>query len=62
MHLDFLTPDVFNAIIIINIVVGLVIAGRRFRSDISGPLPDDAPQSARDAFDAGQTSRSPSVD
>lgn len=62
MVLDFLTPDVFNAIIILNIVVGLVIAVRRFRSDIAAPLPDDAPQSARDAFDAGQTSRSTSVD
>lgn len=60
MYLDFFTPDVFNAIISINIVVGLVIAGRRFRRDITVPPPDDAPQSAHDAFNAGQTSRSPS--
>ena len=55
---------IFNAeeFIAINIVLGLVIAWRRFRRDISGPLPDDAPQSARDAFNAEQTSRSRSID
>ncbi len=62
MFLDFLTPDLFNAIIVINIVLGLVIAGRRFRRDISSPLPDDVPQSAQDAFNAGRSSRSPFID
>ncbi|MDE2638640.1 MAG: hypothetical protein OXI30_19920 [Chloroflexota bacterium] len=62
MFLEFPTPDVFNAIIVVNIVLGLAIAGRRFRRDISSPLPDDAPQSAQDAFNAGQSSRSPFID
>ena len=62
MFLDFLTPDLFNAIIVINIVLGLAIAGRRFRRDIGGPLTRDAPQSAQDAFNTGQSSRSPFID
>lgn len=62
MYFEFLTPDVFNAIIIINIVIGLLIAGRRFRKDITGPPPDDAPQSAHDAFNAGLSSCPPSID
>ena len=56
MTLDFLKPEVFDAIIILNIVAGLLVAGRRFRNDIRGPLPEDAPQSARDAMETGNAS------
>ena len=59
MNLDFLTPDVFDALIIVNIVVGVVLAWRRFRRDINGPLPDDVPPSARDAFEPSQASAPP---
>lgn len=46
--MDFLTPEVFDALIITNIVVGVLIAGRKFYKDIRGPLPDDAPQWLRE--------------
>lgn len=62
MYLEFLTPDVFDAIIIINIVLGLMIAARRFRKDITGPLPEDAPPSARDAYESSLSLPSPSSD
>ncbi len=45
--MDRLTPEFFDILIILNIVVGLVIAGRRFRADIRGPMPDEAPDWAR---------------
>lgn len=44
MVLDFLQPEVFDALIIINIILGLLVAGRRFRQDLRGPLPADAPE------------------
>jgi len=52
VNLEFLTPEVFDAIIIVNIVVGVALAWRRFRRDITGPLPDDAPPSAREQFES----------
>ncbi|MCY3832269.1 MAG: hypothetical protein OXG85_04580 [Chloroflexi bacterium] len=52
MNLNLLTPEVFDAIIIVNIMVGAALAWRRFRRDISAPLPDDAPPSARERFDS----------
>ena len=42
--MDFLTPEVFDALIIANIVIGVLIAGRKFYKDVTGPLPDDAPR------------------
>lgn len=51
-------PEVFDAIIIVNIALGLLIAGRRFRRDIRGPLPEDAPHSFRDTMDFDATSAS----
>ena len=45
--MDRLTPEFFDILIILNIVVGLVIAGRRFLVDIRGPVPDEAPDWAR---------------
>ena len=34
MYLEFLKPEVFDAIIVINIVLGLLLAARRFHKDI----------------------------
>lgn len=50
--MDFLTPEFFDLLVIVNIVIGVVIAGRRFHKDIRGPLPDDAPNWARSAHDS----------
>ncbi len=58
MFIEFLSPEVFDAIIIINIIVGLIIAGRRFRKDLSGPIPDDAPEWARAAYPPAQADAS----
>ncbi len=52
MSLEFLTPEIFDAIIIINIIVGVLIAARRFRRDVTGPLPEDAPPAARERFES----------
>ena len=53
--LDFLTPEVFDALIIVNLAVGLFLAGRRFRKDLKGPLPEDAPPSVRAAYPAAES-------
>ncbi len=37
--MDFLTREVFDLLIIANIVVGLLLAGRRFYQDIRRPPP-----------------------
>ncbi len=58
MFIEFLSPEVFDAIIIINIIVGLIIAGRRFRKDLSGPIPDDAAEWARAAYPSAQADAS----
>ena len=47
--MDSLTPEFFDFLVIVNIVIGVIIAGRRFLKDIRGPLPDDAPDWARAA-------------
>ena len=47
MFFDFLSPQVFDALIAINIAVGVILAGRRFIRDLGRPLPDDAPAWAR---------------
>lgn len=62
MYLEFLKPEVFDALIIINIVLGLLIAARRFRRDISGPMPVDAPASAHDAYESSLSPSAPSSD
>ncbi len=41
--IDSLTPEIFDALIVVNIVLGFFLAGRRFLKDISRPLADDAP-------------------
>lgn len=41
MPLSFLTRDVFDLLIIVVIIIGLVLAALRFRADMTRPLPDD---------------------
>jgi hypothetical protein len=45
--IESLIPEAFDALVIINIIFGLLIAGWRFRRDIRGPTPEDAPIWAR---------------
>ena len=47
MFIEFLTPEVFDAIVILNIVLGLAVAAWRFKRDLARPLPADAPDWAR---------------
>ena len=47
MFLEFMTPEVFDALVIASVAIGLALAWRRFRSDLRKPLPDDAPEWAR---------------
>lgn len=60
MFIDFLTPEVFDAVVIANIAIGLLIAGRRFARDLRRPLPDDAPDWARARLDETNSSASAS--
>ncbi len=60
MFIDFLTPEVFDAIIITNILVGLLIASWRFKRDLDRPLPDDAPEWALARYEGSITSSSSS--
>ena len=61
MYIEFLTPDVFDALVIVSLIVGAAIAGRRFFKDIRKPLPDDAPDWARSDSDSS-TERSSADD
>ena len=45
--IESLTPEVFDALVIVNVLIGVFLAGRRFLKDVRGPLPDDAPDWAR---------------
>ena len=47
MSLSFLTPGVFDALVLFVIIVGAILAARRIRSDFrKGPrFPDDQNQS-----------------
>ena len=56
--IDVLTPEIFDILIIGNLVVAVLLAGRRFFNDIRGPLPDDAPKWARASYQPSQTSSS----
>ncbi len=51
-EMDFMTPAAFDILVIVNIAVGAVIAGRRLVKDIRGPLPDDAPAWAHETYDS----------
>lgn len=37
--MSFMTPEMFNILIIMNIIVGLILAGLRFRQDMTRRLP-----------------------
>ena len=54
--MNFLTPQFFNILVIANIIVGVTLAGRKFYKDITGPLPDDAPDWAREQSESNQPS------
>lgn len=47
MFLEFMTPEVFDALVIASVAISLALAWRRFRVDLRRPLPDDAPDWAR---------------
>lgn len=49
-------PEVFDALVIASIALGLAIAGRRFRLDLRKPLPEDAPEWARRRYEAWRAS------
>lgn len=44
MHFDFLTPQVFDLLIVVVIIFGLALAGVRLYADFTRPLP---PQHSR---------------
>ncbi|MYD10121.1 MAG: hypothetical protein F4X02_08760 [Chloroflexi bacterium] len=56
MFLEFMTPEAFDALVIASVVIGLAIAGRRFRLDLRKPLPEDAPEWARRRYDSSRAS------
>lgn len=41
MNLDFMTREVFDALIIAVIIIGLALAAVRLYDDFTRPLPDD---------------------
>ena len=57
--IEALTPEVFDALIGVNLVIGVFLAGRRFVRDIRSPLPDDAPDWARGVCDTAQAKSRP---
>ena len=58
--MDSLTPEIFDLLVMVNIVIGVIIAGRRFLKDVRGPLPDDAPDWARASTHSATTRQSSS--
>lgn len=48
--MDFLTPQVFDVLIIANIAVGLTLAARKFYRNVTGPLPEEAPEWAHEKY------------
>ncbi len=53
--MESLTPEIFDLLVIINIILGVIIAGRRFLRDVRGPLPDDAPDWVRASYHSTTT-------
>ncbi len=49
--IDWLTPQVFDLLVMANIALGLALAARRFARDLRLPLPDDAPVWARERYE-----------
>ncbi len=39
MHIDFLTPQVFDLLIVVVIILGLALAAVRLYADLTRPLP-----------------------
>ena len=60
--MDFMTPAAFDILVISNIAVGVVLAGRRLMKDIRAPLPDEAPDWARAAYDSSSKAASSPAD
>jgi hypothetical protein len=58
--MESLTPEIFDLLVIINIVIGVSWAGRRFIRDLRGPLHEDAPDWARAAQQTPAAGRAPS--
>lgn len=58
MFLEFMTPEVFDALVIASVAIGLAIAWRRFRKDLRRPLPDDVPEWARTRYESSRASSS----
>jgi len=48
VDLSFLTPEVFNTIIMVNLIVGVVLVVWRFAADMRRPLDQEKPQSTAD--------------
>ncbi len=53
-----LGPEFFDAMVIVNVVIGLAIAGRRFLHDIRGSLPKDAPAWAHERYNRDSSNSS----
>lgn len=60
MFLEFMTPEIFDALVIASVVIGLLIAWRRLRQDLRKPLPEDAPDWARARYESSSSSSSSS--
>ncbi|MAS37580.1 MAG: hypothetical protein CL610_26525 [Anaerolineaceae bacterium] len=43
MNFDFLTPEIFDLLIVLVIMLGLALAGIRLYDDLTRPLPPDEP-------------------
>lgn len=56
MFLEFMSPEVFDALVIASLAIGLAIAWRRFRADLRKPLPQDAPDWARTRYESSDAS------
>ncbi len=44
--MDFLTPEFFDLMVIVVIILGLALAGVRLYADLTRPLPDERSSSA----------------
>jgi hypothetical protein len=48
VDLSFLTPEVFNTIIMVNLIVGVVLVVWRFAADMRRPLDQEQAESTAD--------------
>ncbi len=56
MFLEFMTPEIFDTLVIASVAIGLLIAWRRFRQDLRKLLPEDAPEWARARYESSNAS------